>query len=309
MCGLCGMAMLTKPYQDEVKFFRELCVVTSLRGEDSSGIAYVNKDNTNGVIKSLGARRFRPVDETRLIMAHFRDATVGKVTEENAHPFDTGRYIGAHNGTMGGGEFWEKGKTDSQNLFETIERDGFEETMSRLRGDRWKHAYALQIYDKQENEVILYRNHHRPLYMATVQGWPGTTVWASEDTALKFLASRQPIPLSLDIQKLEPYVAYRLKVGSSSKINKKNILASRLKEEKKHPIGFPRIVPVDSTIGPQEYSNEWDDLPIDESGLKGQWGTCVSCQSILVEDAFKNAERFTLNGKTRLRCSSCQGSH
>src|SRR3989339_1950073 len=40
--------------------------------------------------------------ETSTMIAHIRDATIGEISDHNAHPFIYNNWIFAHNGTIGG---------------------------------------------------------------------------------------------------------------------------------------------------------------------------------------------------------------
>lgn len=67
-----------------------------------------------------------------IILGHVRNASVGKVSTENTHPFKAGRWLFAHNGTITGFEYlkerilgetdpganlWRRGDTDSEHAF------------------------------------------------------------------------------------------------------------------------------------------------------------------------------------------------
>src|SRR5690606_11388339 len=111
-----------------------------------------------------------------LFMGHCRAATVGKVTKENAHPFDIGSIVGYHNGTLVDERYSKHPtKTDSELLMEDIEKYGVEET---LNGLSVASAYAVAVYHKGEGIISLARNHHRPFFIAFNQK-RSVVYWAS----------------------------------------------------------------------------------------------------------------------------------
>ncbi len=95
MCGLVGCAGILD-FASE-KAFRNLLILDSLRGEDSTGIASVKKNSEDvTVVKAVGdpfrlfeTRRFDKVmaQGNRVLIGHNRYATTGSVSASNAHPF------------------------------------------------------------------------------------------------------------------------------------------------------------------------------------------------------------------------------
>lgn len=73
------------------------------RGGDSWGLTYLDHkipQTSRGLgLISKGTKAYR-VAECRQVMAHTRRASTGAVTVENAHPFQIGKVIGAHNGVI-----------------------------------------------------------------------------------------------------------------------------------------------------------------------------------------------------------------
>lgn len=168
MCGIIGVAGdLTGK---EENLFKDLLIINTLRGKDSTGIAAIGGDRSVKVVKTVGDP-FQLYDTTgftevmrrknHVLIGHNRAATTGKVVRKNAHPFEFHSLVGVHNGTLHskhtipGHEVFD---TDSEALYNHIDKVGIDEAIKEVKG-----AYALVWYDKDEDTINFLRNKERPM--------------------------------------------------------------------------------------------------------------------------------------------------
>lgn len=230
-CNICGLAGLIgrNLFQCDVDIFKELLYVTSLRGMHSTGVmgARETKKGWTWAIEkeTLSAPEFIKKHEHSvfdshhkcdIFMGHCRDATVGEINEENSHPFDTERLIGAHNGTLREYKYRsDKTKTDSQMMFEAMSKEGILPVLQDLHA---LSAYAVSIFDKQTGELYLARNYHRPLYVALGTQF-SLCIWGSDYRMLQLVADRGRLPV--EVFQLEPNVLHTLNLDKIDRYDDK----------------------------------------------------------------------------------------
>jgi predicted glutamine amidotransferase len=206
MCGLVGIAsnLITKTDMD---VFRELLVVSTLRGQHSTGVGVVAyeswKKGGPEVITDYSKKVGHPFNlfdskhyyntiedqpNKRVLIGHTRSATIGSVNAANAHPFLTDNLLGAHNGTIRTALSNQKYYgTDSEALYNLFESIGIERTLPDIHG-----AWALTWYDHRNESFNIIRNKERTLWGAWSQN-ADTLYWASEEAMLWLVLSRNGI--------------------------------------------------------------------------------------------------------------------
>lgn len=101
MCGVVGYAGKTNVIKNIMTGLKSL----EYRGYDSSGIAYLDKNNNIKIYKKVGQIKnldqiLNYEDEASLGISHTRWATHGGVTDTNAHPHNQGKITLVHNGII-----------------------------------------------------------------------------------------------------------------------------------------------------------------------------------------------------------------
>lgn len=190
MCGLVGIAGKLE-LKDE-KTMKRLLLIDWLRGPDSTGFAV--RDKTTGEVEVLKMAT-HPLDffeskkftkmlsayQSDVFLGHNRLATKGKVNGLNAHPFECGHIVGAHNGTLEADSWIELDEliddttdVDSLAIFKAIEKVGIEETIKQMYG-----AWALTWIDTDKGTFNAIRNGKRPLWYCYSKTMD-KLMWASE---------------------------------------------------------------------------------------------------------------------------------
>lgn len=235
MCGLVGMAgALT---HDHRKMFKDMLVLDTIRGQHSTGVAAIKEDGKTGIFK----RPLMPYDlfelkqydrvvthDVQCLIGHNRYATQGAINVTNAHPFEHGNIIGAHNGTLRGQHHLPDHKdfeVDSENLVHAINKIGMVDTLKVTHG-----AFALSVYDRESHTLQLVRNGERPLFYAFDKE-NKCMFWASEPFMIRIAARRN-----------------KVNVGKIHDIPTLSLHTFALPTEKKLPIPHPRVRQVEEYV-------------------------------------------------------------
>lgn len=247
MCGQAGVFSTTVLSTNEINNLRKLLILNSFRGTDSTGLMSWHKHKNEYFTLKDDCHPFyfdgvhlqqdllkEWKTNPNLISVHCRAATVGKVTVDNAHPFEAGDVIGMHNGTIlshfeGKNNF----DTDSEALYNNINKLGVKEAIKLL--DIGAPAYALVWLNKKENTLNFLRNSARPLHIFHT-GW--TIYWSSDAKDLRYVFTEQEKEektksgcLKNRVLYLEPDKHYKIDLTNTGEIE---YTSEEVKPEKKN---------------------------------------------------------------------------
>ncbi len=219
MCGHVGMAGHFE-HKDEMTL-KKLLIYDYFRGPDSTGLAALRHNGdikiAKGAVNPLDLfdmQRYKEASgysSARVFLGHNRAATKGGVNNINAHPFQFGNIVGAHNGTLSakthakmntlaGEEF----AVDSMSIFAAIEKVGIESVIEAMKmpNDQGKcdDAYALVWINTEEGTLNFIRNGERPLWFAYQKDFK-KIFWSSEFQFIR--AAVETSAISYDMYKSE----------------------------------------------------------------------------------------------------------
>jgi glucosamine 6-phosphate synthetase-like amidotransferase/phosphosugar isomerase protein len=195
MCGIVGVAGNVTGKEEAI--FKQMLIMDAIRGEDSTGVAFVTPNREVTVSKTVGdpfqlfekkSYRDSLMKKSNVIIGHNRYATTGKVVRANAHPFEFSKLVGVHNGTIKnkfklvGGNMFD---TDSEALYYGVNENGLKPTIKDVDG-----AYTLVWYNKVEHTINFLRNEERPLNFAFSEDGK-VLFWASEAWMISVACSRK----------------------------------------------------------------------------------------------------------------------
>lgn len=222
MCGLLGMHMTRKAkfFTTDLDEFKQMMHLTSFRGMHSSGIAGINlnDDLPAAIVKSTSNPHYlysfaettefftHALKSFTSLIGHCRFATHGEVNSRNAHPFQEGHIVLAHNGVISNfkslrDEYKHPEITvDSHLVARLISEHSAEEILPKLEG-----SYALMWFDFNTKSFNIARNFSRPLFIGkmTHVGY----VFASEKETIIWNSTRNKTTVE-SITELPPYKIY-----------------------------------------------------------------------------------------------------
>ena len=172
MCGLIGFSGKTN--FDKSKIEHLMTLNAFLRGTDSTGIYSPQNKLIKTVDHALKFLITQDFIEDKMFIGHVRAKTVGVTSVANAHPFNEGNVILAHNGTLRNhwalatkhGLNYNAFNVDSHIICGIINKTKNFKVLNEIDG-----AAALLIHDVSNPEILYaYRNSERPLYKGTIDG-------------------------------------------------------------------------------------------------------------------------------------------
>lgn len=234
MCGLFGFARHPDEAAISTKQMTELAYDlierNAARGIDSVGLCCVYDTGRAAIIKKAIHPYMIPhwsptrkaleeaISKNPLaVIGHTRGASVGQISDKNAHPFRKGSVVGAHNGGIWNWkdlaqELEAKDlEVDSEIIFELLTRLQPKEALEKLEG-----SYALTWWDERAPTLIQFARHSNPLHIfqhktqafvawssekhhleRATEGVPGEIYWFREHT-LHALDIREIRPVNTD---------------------------------------------------------------------------------------------------------------
>lgn len=206
MCGIVGLISKRANgfYYGDTEAFKNLLLLDTLRGEDSTGAFLVTPKGEAEIVK-IGSHPYHLFcteefknfekkihQDACIVIGHNRKATQGTINSTNAHPFVEDNIILVHNGTISGHKQMAATEVDSHAICHSFVEKGHEETLKNLTG-----AFALVWYDINKELLYAIRNDERPLtlietddiiYLAS-ESWMPKTLLARKDAKKNDLKS------------------------------------------------------------------------------------------------------------------------
>jgi predicted glutamine amidotransferase len=219
MCGIVGVVTAASNgfIQDELNIFRDMLVVDSVRGFDSTGVFGVSNQGNVEIVKSaMTGSQFVTTDEYgafsreaysrgQFLVGHNRYATRGTVNDKNAHPFWVDdKIILVQNGSYKGSHKHHKDvEVDTEAITHVIaEEDDVSKALKKINA-----AYALVWYNTETHSLYMIRNDERPLWHADTKF--GSVLFASEPEFIFMAASRNKVGLKEIPKQLTPGTLYK----------------------------------------------------------------------------------------------------
>lgn len=185
---MCGIITAVSKYAGgfsagALKAFEDLLYMDVLRGPDSTGVVLVDKFGEVTIAKAAVPAYWLQWDkdydkkinthaykEGKILIGHNRKATVGKVTDENAHPFVVkDELVLVHNGSLTSHKHLGNADVDSNAIAMYIHEYWKEDATPEVYAKMFQHiggAYALVWYDLRFGKMYVVRNNQRPLFIA-----------------------------------------------------------------------------------------------------------------------------------------------
>ena len=291
MCGI--VSVISKNayglWGTHASLFNQMLVCDSVRGPDSTGVFGVNlvgnvdylktAANPFDLLHSEEYRKFNSKISTdyAFIVGHNRRATIGKITDECAHPFQESHIILVHNGTLNNHKSLTENEVevDSHAITHAIAEKGYKEALKEIDG-----AFALVWYDAKDKCLRFVRNDKRPLSIVETD----TAYYlASEATMMNWLLGRDNTKIT-SVTDVEPEHVYSFDLDKPKTYGKEKVeLYSPPK-----PVVVPSISSKASTEKQQKPGGNTDAGTL-------QAGQVITCH---VTDINTYKKEWSINGHT-----------
>jgi Glucosamine 6-phosphate synthetase, contains amidotransferase and phosphosugar isomerase domains len=281
MCGIVGLyGKGTSQYPASKRnWMLEALVVDSIRGYDSTGLAWLPKNNTDEVrvykkdVAGYDFVQLKPVlrmadslTSCLGLMGHNRSATKGIVTSANAHPFIHKHITLVHNGTVSNAEWLITGKdkpkgitVDSDYVSHAFSLEEPNDILPRLAG-----SYSLVWFDSDTRTLHFARNDARPMFII-FDAQDEVMYYGSELRMLEFLAERNNIKIEESVYRTEPFIHYTFDSENIRKVHKRPFVhgqSSFQSHMKRRDVstGHTQVIPVSAVTTPWEPTKNGKDL-------------------------------------------------
>ena len=250
MCGLVGMAGDIQ--KDDRNMFDAMLIVDVIRGPHSTGVASVTDRGRFSTFKKavlphdlMAHKMYDKVVtwDSQVLIGHNRYATVGRIDNRSAHPFEFDGMVGAHNGTLKGWTYdledTNDFDVDSECLLHNINKFGWDQTIKKADG-----AIALSVYHQDQHSICLYRNKERPLYFG-FRSDGKVVYWASEAWMIRTMAQRAGVKLDKQILQLKEntLLSFNLPKQKGQPLEEPHIRKLAQPEKKYQAVGYQAPVP------------------------------------------------------------------
>lgn len=268
MCGIVGLINGEFAYQQDTgKVLSDMLFLDTLRGADSTGVAFIPKkigENFDIIKRMVPGYDFVEMqqyltktynmEKYGAVIGHNRLATKGGKKVANAHPFMAENAEGAvtilaHNGTLHDHHKLPNGKdymTDSEAIANLIANIGIEETVKQLDG-----SFALAWFDDKTSTMNFIRNDKRPFAIAYDKTY-NITYFASEANMIYTAVLRRGRSIG-ECFYAEPDTLYTFDMTKPKEIlEKKKLEMFKLPSYSSYP-----PIKKDHSLWP--YNDAWDD--------------------------------------------------
>jgi hypothetical protein len=225
MCGIVSLISKRQNgfFQADLEMFRDLLVLDTLRGLDSTGVFSVDNNHNVNLLKiashpyhlfaaeGWGKWQGRASSNGRILVGHNRKATKGAVNSMNAHPFHEGNIVLVHNGSLR--EDHKKTmadvEVDSHAVCHAFNEKGAENVIPNING-----AFAFVWWDIAKSRLYAVRNDERPLSIVETDDY---FIMLSENwMALQLLArARKKI---VDVIDILPGKLHEFRIGGQCEV-------------------------------------------------------------------------------------------